>query len=63
MAEHTRPLGAYSRQRAALAGLAVPVLIRLGMRPAVDLVKRAEWGLDRGVVPHRDYRLKGIRRG
>jgi hypothetical protein len=58
-----RPLGAYSKQRAALAALAIPVVARLGMRPAASMVARATWGADHDVNPHRDYSRRGVRCG
>lgn len=58
-----RPLGAYSRQRAALALLAIPVVEHLGMKPAPAMVERADWGRAHGVDGRHDFRTRGVRRG
>lgn len=63
MAETKRALGAYSKQRAALALLAYPAVVRAGFRPAKSMIDRARWGAEHDVDPHRDYRIRGVARG
>jgi len=58
-----RPLGARSRQTAALAALAIPVLEHLRMRPAQAMRRRAAWGEVHGVNANADFHTRGLRRG
>lgn len=58
-----RQLGARSRQRAALAILAMPVLYRAGMRPSEAMVRSAEWGAEHDVDWRHDFRTSGVARG
>lgn len=58
--ENKKPLGARSRQHAALCIWAVPSLLRLGMKPSKRMIDAASWGAERGVTAS-DYNPKGVR--
>jgi hypothetical protein len=54
-------LGARSQQSAALAQLAIPVILRLGMIPSERMVRTAAWGEEHDIHPWWDFRLAGVK--
>lgn len=53
------PLGARSRQNAAMCMVAIPAMLRIGMLPSERMRAAARWGQEHGVMPN-DFRPKGV---
>lgn len=53
------PLGARSRQNAAMCMVAIPAMLRIGMLPSERMRAAARWGQEHGVMPN-DFRPKGL---